>query len=336
MNEKQFIEKLQKKFNDEEYKIIYSGKNSSEDSILLCLNCNKKIIVNTGELFRDRRQHICSACYNLKKSTQKNREIVLEKIKDKNYNIDFFMQKRGANGNKADRVRFTCKKCDYINEMWVGNIIKNNSDCKCQRCSGYKKQKDDIIYSYELNELYPYKFTILNPYKNVNTDIKVRCNNCGFIRNVKPTALLRSGYCPKCDKKDSKGEQIIQNWLEEHSISFIAQKYFKEWDIGIHYFDFYLPELNLIIEYNGVQHYEYNPYFHHSKENFIYRKQKDEIKKEKCLSEGINYLSISYKNYHHLQEILSHVISSTTSQIGRRGKCLEIESFRKEEDIVWT
>lgn len=336
MNENKFIDKMKEKFPDENYTIIYAGKNSYENSEFRCLDCGKRIIVNTGELFRARRKHLCSACHYLRQDTQNNREIVLEKLQEIGYNIEFFMKKQSANGNKGDRVRFTCKKCDYINELWVGNIIKNNSSCECQRCSGQKREKDDIIYLQELNYLYPNKFTILESYKDAKTDIKVRCNNCGFIRNVKPTSLLRSGYCPKCGKKESRGEEIIQNWLESHSIKFITQKYFKDWDIGIHYFDFYLPDFNLVIEYHGIQHYNYNPFFHHTEEEFEYRKSKDLIKKQTCLSNGINYLSISYKNYNHLSEILSHVISSTTIPVGSRGKCLEIESFRKEEDIVWT
>ena len=214
MTKEQFLEKINKKFADENFSIIYMGKNSSENSIIKCLDCNRKITVNTGELFRSRRKHICSKCYYLRKDTQINRDKVLTLLKDKAYNIEFFMKKQSKNGNKGDCVRFTCLKCDYINELWVYGILRSNQ-CNCQRCSGQRKDKDDIIFSQELNELYPNKFTILVPYKDVKTDIRVRCNNCGFIRNVKPSALIRSGFCPKCGKNKSIGENFISNaWIE--------------------------------------------------------------------------------------------------------------------------
>ena len=335
MTKEQFLEKINKKFADENFSIIYMGKNSSENSIIKCLDCNRKITVNTGELFRSRRKHICSKCYYLRKDTQINRDKVLTLLKDKAYNIEFFMKKQSKNGNKSDCVRFTCLKCDYINELWVYGILRSNQ-CNCQRCSGQRKDKDDIIFSQELNELYPNKFTILVPYKDVKTDIRVRCNNCGFIRNVKPSVLIRSGFCPKCGKNKSIGENFISNWLDEHNINYETQKYFKDWDIGIHYFDFYLPTLNLIIEYHGQQHYSFNPYFHHTLENFNYRLEKDKTKKENCLKHGINYVSINSKNYCYLEKILSTITDSTTILSGSRGKCLEIESFHSEEDIVWT
>lgn len=330
-----FNKKMAEKFVEEDYTIIYAGKNSSENSIIKCNTCGRKIIVNTGELFRKRRKHICSKCYYLRRDTQANREYIYKKIQDRAYNIDFFMKKQSQNGNRGDVVRFTCKKCDYVNEFFVSNLLKNNSNCECQRCSGQKIYKDDIIFRQELEEHFPNKFTLLSPYESANKDIKVRCNTCNFIQSIKPPTLLRNGYCPKCGKIKSSGEAIIAKWLDDKKIFYERQKYFKNWDIGIHYFDFYLPDYNLVIEYQGKQHYEYNPFFHKTEENFLYRQKKDLGKKEKALAEGINYLSIKYTNYCHLTEILEKVIGSTTIPIGSRGKCLEIEAFRKEEDIVW-
>jgi len=64
-----FNKKMAEKFVEEDYTIIYAGKNSSENSIIKCNTCGRKIIVNTGELFRKRRKHICSKCYYLRIDT---------------------------------------------------------------------------------------------------------------------------------------------------------------------------------------------------------------------------------------------------------------------------
>nr|DAW49335.1 MAG TPA: hypothetical protein [Caudoviricetes sp.] len=54
------------------------------------------------------------------------------------------------------------------------------------------------------------------------------------------------------------------------------------------------------------------------------------------MKQGYNYLSISYKVQDFLPEILEKVLDTTTISKESRGKCLEIESFPREEDIVWS
>ena len=58
--------------------------------------------------------------------------------------------------------------------------------------------------------------------------------------------------------------------------------------------DCFNPELGLALEYNGVQHYKYTPYFHRSKEAFHNQKYRDEIKKYKCKENGINLIEVPY------------------------------------------
>jgi hypothetical protein len=51
--------------------------------------------------------------------------------------------------------------------------------------------------------------------------------------------------------------------------------------------DCYNAELNIAIEYNGQQHYNYTPHFHKSKDEFIKQQYRDEMKKMKCKEKGI-------------------------------------------------
>ena len=336
MNIEQFTQRMKEKFSNENYSIIYAGKNSYENSKIKCLDCGKIILINTGELFRTRRKILCKDCNFIRKDTIKNREIVTEKLKDKALNIEFFMKKQSKNRNKGDTVRFICNKCGKINEMFVSNLIKNKSNCDCCYCSGQKNKKDFIIFQQELNENYPNRFTLLSDYTDVKTNIKVKCNKCGFIRTIKPNTLLKVGCCPKCSKKTSLEENKIEKWLNENDIIFERHKYFQNWDIGIHYFDFYLPGYNMVIEFQGKQHYQYIEFFHKSQENFSYRKQKDRQKKISAIQNELNYLSIKYTLYNELDILLPKIFGSTTISKESRGKCLEIESFQKEEDIVWT
>ncbi len=58
--------------------------------------------------------------------------------------------------------------------------------------------------------------------------------------------------------------------------------------------DIFNEELKLGIEYSGRQHYEFVPFFHKNKEAFLNQKYRDEIKRMKCQTEGINLIEIPY------------------------------------------
>lgn len=52
--------------------------------------------------------------------------------------------------------------------------------------------------------------------------------------------------------------------------------------------------MRLAIEYNGVQHYKYSPYFHRNKESFHNQKYRDYMKKVMCKDNGITLIEVPY------------------------------------------
>lgn len=58
--------------------------------------------------------------------------------------------------------------------------------------------------------------------------------------------------------------------------------------------DCYNEELKLAVEYNGIQHYKYTPYFHKTKESFHNQKYRDYIKREQCKKNGIFLIEVPY------------------------------------------
>ena len=61
------------------------------------------------------------------------------------------------------------------------------------------------------------------------------------------------------------------------------------------YLDFYIPSLKMAFEVHGEQHYEYNPFFHKSKADFLKSIARDEDKIEWCKINGIEIIILSYK-----------------------------------------
>jgi len=59
-------------------------------------------------------------------------------------------------------------------------------------------------------------------------------------------------------------------------------------------FDCYCDELKIAVEYNGIQHYKYVPYFHETKQDFYNQKYRDRIKQELCDKYSIRLVTIPY------------------------------------------
>lgn len=58
--------------------------------------------------------------------------------------------------------------------------------------------------------------------------------------------------------------------------------------------DCYDPISKIGVEYNGVQHYEYVPYFHKNKEAFLNQKYRDDMKRRMCKDEGVTLIEVPH------------------------------------------
>ena len=104
--------------------------------------------------------------------------------------------------------------------------------------------------------------------------------------------LSQKHGCPIC--KQNHRENLIYVILKENNFNIIPQHKF---DNCIYkrklQFDFYLPDLNIIIEYDGVQHFQSIDYFG-GDENFKIQEIKDDIKNSYCQSNNISMIRLPY------------------------------------------
>ena len=110
--------------------------------------------------------------------------------------------------------------------------------------------------------------------------------------------------CPICRKPRFKGEEKIEEILIKKGVYFIKQKKFD----GCIYngdlrFDFYIPCLNLAIEYDGRQHFEPVDIFG-GEEGFKITKERDSIKNNYCEENNITLLRIPYWDFDNIEDIL--------------------------------
>ena len=103
-----------------------------------------------------------------------------------------------------------------------------------------------------------------------------------------PHSHLKGSGCPKC--KNSLLENKVRLFLDRNDIHYIYQYFPKFLNDGSGHqsLDFYLPEYNIAIECQGIQHFEPQDWFGHRKSySFTEVLKRDKIKKEQCEKHGI-------------------------------------------------
>jgi hypothetical protein len=127
-------------------------------------------------------------------------------------------------------------------------------------------------------------------YVNFYTKVKIICSKHGIFEQT-PHAHLKGQGCPIC--MESKGENKISKILDEKNVKFIREKRFKDCRDKLPLpFDFYLPEYNTCIEYDGTQHYYEIKHWN----DLNYVKKHDKMKNDYCEEQEINLLRIKYNN----------------------------------------
>lgn len=110
-------------------------------------------------------------------------------------------------------------------------------------------------------------------------------------------ASLKQGLTTSCGCISSLGEEKIRNILINNNINFEAQKTFPDLranNIWFYRYDFYLPDYNRLIEFDGEQHYSYSGKGWNTEEYFKKVQYSDQIKNEYALSNHIDLIRIPY------------------------------------------
>lgn len=103
-----------------------------------------------------------------------------------------------------------------------------------------------------------------------------------------------SGHYPRGIIKESKGVHDITEFLNVNNIKYIREHFYEDCkNINYLRFDFFLPETNTLIEYDGRQHFESIDIWG-GEEALLKRKINDKIKNNYCIKNRISLLRISY------------------------------------------
>ena len=162
------------------------------------------------------------------------------------------------------------------------------------------------IWNWELNKnIDPWK---IKP--NSLTEVWWNCpygNHKPFKRKCN-CSCLRDFRCPDC-YTPSLGEVKVLELLDKLKIKYKTQHWFNDCRMKLPLpFDFYLPKYNVLIEYDGEQHYKPVNFGGISNEraldNFITTKIRDSIKTWYCQQNNIKLIRIPYWDFGNIEEIL--------------------------------
>lgn len=181
-------------------------------------------------------------------------------------------------------------KCKIDGYEWYArpsNVLKGRG---CPQCSQRVRRTNDD-YMQEVFEINP-DIEVVGAYINVRTPILHKCKIDGCEWMSAPHNVLAGKGCPQCS--ESSGERQVRQWLDKNNIAYEFQKTFKNCkDKRLLPFDFYLPKLNMCIEFDGEQHYRPIEYFG-GEGKFELQQKHDNIKREYCKNNNIKLLEIPY------------------------------------------
>jgi hypothetical protein len=186
--------------------------------------------------------------------------------------------------NSKTKIKIICPEHGIFEQMPYLHLQEHG--CPICRISYFEKfiEKANILH----NNKYDYS---LVKYINNNTKIKIICPEHGEFKQT-PNHHLKGFGCNKCSC--SKGENIIFNMLTNLNIKFEYQKKFNNCkNKRILPFDFYLPDYNICIEYDGRHHYEPIKYWG-GDDKLEYTKNNDEIKNNYCKNNNIILIRLKY------------------------------------------
>lgn len=285
-------------------KIIGEYVNMKTPITTLCLKCNTPWEANVVSLCQG---SCCPKCKNSKPKKSHSQFVLdLEKVQP---NLIVTSEYCGD----SQEITYKCKIDGYEGKTVAGRLLTKNTQCTC--CSKRKMHNAQCLTQEEfesrLNVINP-NIKVLSQYTGWNEMVTLQCtlHNTIYLQRGGGALDGKCG-CSKC--VSSKGEKRIADILKSLGVSYKTQFKFEGCrDKNLLPFDFYIPSLNMCIEYQGEQHYHPVQFGNCSMASAISSmnmvQKHDRIKADYCQSKGIKLLAIPYKEFDNLEKIIKECV----------------------------
>lgn len=253
-----------------------------------------------------------NACYNCRHEKRYNKDLYLRQENLYSKALDAcgkngyaLISKKEEIKNNTTYVDILCEKHGVFT-MRINNLINGKT---CNECAKEERNKKNRLLSDDVeNRISNLGGELLNKYDYKNQYEKNLIIKCPYCRNPFVTSFVlfvqHGGQaCPNCNANESLGEKRVKLFLDNNKIAYEQEKWFDDCrDVKPLPFDFYLPEFNICIEFNGEQHYK-DGHFEHSK--LSYTQSHDVIKSNYCKINGMRLITIPYWEFNNIDTILN-------------------------------
>ncbi len=239
---------------------IHQRKYEYDESTYTNYTTKTKIFCSEhGFFFQTPHSHIsmkagCSKCGKIRAidKTKITKEQVLELFE--NIHGETFVYDFTTYVDVSTKMKIICKTHGvFLQKPYAHYAGQGCYKCSIQEVADRKKISFEKFKDLSLTK-HGNKYTYdKNTFVDIFTPTKITCKkHDDFLQT--PRNHYRGSGCPKCNS--SRGENHIRKILELNNIEFIEQKTFKKLKYKKYLkCDFYIPKRNLVIEFNGIQHY---------------------------------------------------------------------------------
>lgn len=235
-------------------------------------------------------------------------------------NLSIFCDIHNSYINYNSPVNLICPKHGKFSYYYSYLMNNENKDVVlCPECRKILERKieEDRYYNLVvkrvdyLNRKYNISLEFLGfkgEFNYQNTYLILKCNIHNHIWDTTRLGIFLKHdgkYCMYCSKTSSISftESFLYSILNNYYQNIIRQ-YKLIINNKIFHLDFYIPELNTIIEYDGEQHTSWVKYFHPAYQNFVNQVNRDRCLEQYCKENNIKLLRISYKDNNRIPEII--------------------------------
>lgn len=254
------------------------------------------------QIFKGQGCYYCG-CEKLSKSSFLSQDIVQSNISKINPHVKL-IEYKGA----TQQLKCYCNKHNkYFYKGYYALSHNKNSGCDLCYAENIRENQGMGIDEFRnrLKKVHP-ELNVVGEYMNYTTPIEVYCTTHEYTFYSRPVDLLKRTKCCDKSKYNYKEEQVC-NFIEEtYGFTVTRQKQFNDCkDKRVLPFDIYLDDYNVLIEYQGEQHYK--PVMFSSEtleeaiEKFEYTKKHDAIKEQYCINNNIPLIKIPYWEFDNLQ-----------------------------------
>lgn len=207
---------------------------------------------------------------------------------------------------RTKRVKMVCTVHQVESTKTPAEVISGRGCIQCglEKLTIQSRTPQDVFIK-ELYDKYN-NIDLVGGYISKSEYADFHCKTCGSEWTDMPTYVLSRG-CPRCNGRSV--ETQVGEILQQYKINYIPQYSFDDCrDKRKLPFDYYLPQCNILIEYDGEQHYKPVNFGgisdDEAQENLKVTQQHDAIKTNYCQEHNIPLIRIPYWEKNNLENVL--------------------------------